>query len=276
MMPSAVEANVRVSGLDHVQVAIPAGGEDRARAFYGGLLGLVEVAKPAALAGRGGCWFEGPGISLHLGVEAPFAPATKAHVAICVADLDAARDELERAGVATRPDGLDVGFRRFYAGDPFGNRIELVSRAEVAPGALIAARDGFEISTDRRRLDVDWLVAALGQRAYWAMGRSREAIERSVDGSICFGIYTGGQQVGIARVVTDGATFAWLCDVFIDEGWRGQGLGAWLTETIVAQPALAGLRRFVLATRDAGELYRRHGDFGPLPNPERWMARIRD
>ena len=268
---------MQVTGLDHVQVAIPEGAEDAARAFYGGLLGLTEVAKPAALASRGGCWFSGPGVSIHLGVERPFAAAAKAHVALAVADLDAARNELHAAGVPLVDDGLDVGFRRFYVQDPFGNRIELVARPRpVDPAAIVAVRDEFQISTDPARLDLDWLVSALSQRAYWALRRSREAIGRSIEGSICFGIYVGDRQVGIARVVTDGSTFGWLCDVFIDEAWRGRGLGAWLIETIVADPRLATLRRFVLATRDAHDLYRRHGGFEPLSNPERWMTRIRD
>lgn len=268
---------MQVSGLDHVQVAIPEHGEAQARAFYGGLLGLTEVAKPAALAGRGGCWFAGRGVSLHLGVERPFVAAGKAHVALAIDDLDAARMELERAGVRVTEDGLDVGFRRFYAADPFGNRLELVSRDQPARAdGLISARGKFRISTDPGRLDLDWMVRALSERAYWALRRSRAAIAHSVDHSLCYGLYLEDQQVGVARVVTDEATFAWLCDVFIDEAWRGQGLGAWLIETIVADPRIATIRRFVLATRDAGELYRRHGGFGPLLNPERWMTRIND
>jgi len=268
---------VQVTGLDHVQVAIPEGGEAAARAFYGGLLGLSEVDKPVALAGRGGCWFSGPGVSIHLGVERPFNPAAKAHLALAIADLDAARDELQAAGVPIVDDGLDVGFRRFYAQDPFGNRIELVSRPRAdAPNAVVAVRDEFQISTDPAWLDLDWLERALSQRAYWALSRSRQAIVHSIEGSICFGVYAGDRQVGIARVITDGATFGWLCDVFIDEAWRGRGLGAWLVETIVADVRLATLRRLALATRDAHDLYRRHGGFEPLSNPERWMTRIRD
>jgi catechol 2,3-dioxygenase-like lactoylglutathione lyase family enzyme len=267
---------VQVRALDHVQVAIPEGGEAAARAFYGGLLGLLEVAKPAALAGRGGCWFVGSGIQLHLGVERPFTPAGKAHPAFAVDDLDAARAELATAGIATTDDGLEVGFRRFYGQDPFGNRLEFVSRSgrgrvEAGPHE----RGEFQISTDPSRLDRAWLVKALSERAYWALGRSAEVIEQSIEGSICFGVYQGTRQVGFARVVTDRATFAWLCDVFIDEAWRSQGLGGWLIESIVADPRLGAVRRLVLATRDADELYRRHGGFGPLPNPERWMARIR-
>jgi GNAT superfamily N-acetyltransferase len=135
-------------------------------------------------------------------------------------------------------------------------------------------RGEFEISTDPGRLDLAWLVPALSERAYWALGRSADTIIRSIDRSICFGVYTAGRQVGFARVVTDEATFAWLCDVFIDEAYRGHGLGAWLVEVIVADPRLSGLRRFLLATRDAHELYRTRGGFGPLPNPDRWMARV--
>ncbi len=117
---------IRVTGLDHVQLAMPAGGEGKARAFYAGLLGLREVAKPPELAGRGGCWFEGPGLALHLGVEAPFSPARKAHPALFVADLDAAARALAAAGVAFAPDAALPGVRRGYTHDPFGNRIELI------------------------------------------------------------------------------------------------------------------------------------------------------
>lgn len=128
-----------VVGLDHVQVAIPAGGEDAARAFYGALLGLTEVAKPVALAGRGGCWFVGPGaepgampaLAIHLGVEAGFHPARKAHVALLVDDLGALRSALEAAGATTADDDASIGVRRFYAFDPFGNRLELVDRRDA-------------------------------------------------------------------------------------------------------------------------------------------------
>lgn len=267
---------MQVRALDHIQVAMPEGGEPAARRFYGGLLGLLEVAKPAALAGRGGCWFVGSGIQLHLGVERPFSPAGKAHPAFAVDDLEAARAELAGAGVPITDDGLEVGFRRFYAQDPFGNRLEFVSRGDGGRvEAPLLERGEFQISTDPSRLDRAWLVEALSERAYWALGRSTAVIERSIERSICYGVYQGTRQVGFARVVTDQATFAWLCDVFIDEAWRGQGLGGWLIESIVADPRLATLRRLVLATRDAQELYQRHGGFGPLPNPERWMARVR-
>lgn len=113
-------------GFDHLQLAIPAGGEEQARAFYGGLLGLRELAKPAALAARGGCWFAAPGVQIHLGVEQPFAPARKAHPAFLVADLAAAQASLEAAGLPTQPDTSVPGVRRFYAHDPFGNRLEFI------------------------------------------------------------------------------------------------------------------------------------------------------
>lgn len=120
----------RITGLDHVQLAMPAGGEAAARAFYGGLLGLEEVAKPAALAPRGGCWFVGTGtaggVAIHLGVEADFRPARKAHVALLVDDLAHLQATLEGAGVTIADDPVEIGVRRFHAFDPFGNRLELV------------------------------------------------------------------------------------------------------------------------------------------------------
>lgn len=113
-------------GLDHVQVAIPAGGEAAARGFYGGLLGLTELEKPAALARRGGCWFALGDRQLHLGVDPDFRPARKAHVALATAALDPLRARLEAAGVVTRDDAPIGGRRRFYADDPHGNRLEFL------------------------------------------------------------------------------------------------------------------------------------------------------
>lgn len=120
-----------IVGLDHVQLAIPAGGEDEARRFYGSLLGLTEVPKPPALSGRGGCWFVGPGTALHLGADSEFRPARKAHVALLVDDLHALRASLGEAGVMTTDDDAAAGVRRFYAFDPFGNGLELVDRRDA-------------------------------------------------------------------------------------------------------------------------------------------------
>ena len=110
--------------LDHVQVAIPAGGEEAGRAFYGGLLGLTETAKPEPLRASGGVWF---GEGLHLGVEDPFAPARKAHPGFTVDDLDAAAERLGRAGHEVVWDDRWPGVRRFHTFDPFGNRVELLA-----------------------------------------------------------------------------------------------------------------------------------------------------
>lgn len=118
-------AGMTISGIDHVQVAIPQGSEDAARAYYGTLLGMTEVPKPPALAARGGCWFTSGTAVLHLGVEEPFAPARKAHPAFLVDDLDTLEQQLTAAGHAcTRSDGELPGVHRFHTFDPFGNRIE--------------------------------------------------------------------------------------------------------------------------------------------------------
>lgn len=135
--------------------------------------------------------------------------------------------------------------------------------------------DDVRIETDPAEFDLEWVVAALSERAYWALGRPRALIEASLRNSLCYGLFHGRDQVGLARVVTDRATFGWVCDVFVDEAWRGRGLGGRLIDAIVADPRLRDVPRLVLATRDAGELYRRHGGFEPLAAPERFMERDR-
>ena len=129
--------------------------------------------------------------------------------------------------------------------------------------------DGYSISTDKQRLDIDYTYHWLSEQSYWAQGRSREVVEQSIANSLCFGLYHGDKQVGFARVVTDLATFGWLCDVFVDESERGHGLGKWLIQTLVNHPDMARLRRLLLATRDAHELYRNYGGFEMLGSPER-------
>jgi catechol 2,3-dioxygenase-like lactoylglutathione lyase family enzyme len=119
---------VGVIGLDHVQLAMPAGREADAVAFYEGLLGLSNVAKPPHLAVRGGCWFESPAAKVHLGVEADFQPARKAHPALLVDDLAELTARLESAGVEVRSEGGLEGYEQRYVDDPFGNRIELLQR----------------------------------------------------------------------------------------------------------------------------------------------------
>jgi len=131
---------MRILGLDHVQLAMPPGEEAAARRFYGGVLGLTEVPKPAPLAPRGGCWFVGGRAVLHLGVEAEFAPARKAHPALLVDDLAAWVEHLVAAGIAVVPDETLPEVRRCYVADPFGNRIELIEApVEVPPGPAVIA-----------------------------------------------------------------------------------------------------------------------------------------
>ncbi len=134
-------------------------------------------------------------------------------------------------------------------------------------------RQGYTLTTDKSRLDVGLIHEALSQRAYWAQGRPLEVVPRSVEHSLCFAIYQGTELTAFARVVTDYATFAWLCDVFVLEAHRGRGLGKWLVEAAVTHPDLQGIKLIVLATRDAHELYRRYGGFETKSTPERWMAR---
>ncbi|MBC7506260.1 MAG: glyoxalase [Sandarakinorhabdus sp.] len=112
--------------IDHVQIAMPVGGEDKARAFFGALLGLPEIPKPADQAQRGGCWFAVDQLQLHLGVEADFRAARKAHVALRTSALTALRDRLTAAGYATHDDTPVAGRARFFTADPFGNRIEFI------------------------------------------------------------------------------------------------------------------------------------------------------
>lgn len=117
-----------IVGLDHVQLAMPEGGEEAARAFYGGVLGLAEREKLPELRARGGCWFHAPGVELHLGVEQPFQAAAKAHPALLVDDLDAVQSELDRQGIVFTAGTPLAGYVRGDICDPFGNRIELMQR----------------------------------------------------------------------------------------------------------------------------------------------------
>jgi catechol 2,3-dioxygenase-like lactoylglutathione lyase family enzyme len=119
-------AGMQIMQIEHVQLAMPVGGEQLARRFYGELLGIPEVMKPANLAKRGGCWFERGNLKLHLGVEADFRPARKAHVALLVEDLAALRGRLSAADVAVNDDEPLQGYHRIYVDDPFGNRLELM------------------------------------------------------------------------------------------------------------------------------------------------------
>jgi N-acetylglutamate synthase-like GNAT family acetyltransferase len=139
------------------------------------------------------------------------------------------------------------------------------------------AKNNYVISTDKSKIDIDYVHQFLSQ-SYWSPGVPIRVVKKAMKGSLCFGIYDSdkqtfpaGRQVGYARLITDKATFAYLADVFIDEDYRGKGLGKWFVETILAHPGLQGLRRILLATKDAHKLYEQCG-FTSINNPERYMV----
>ena len=135
-------------------------------------------------------------------------------------------------------------------------------------------KEGFYISTDKTKLDVDLIWHFLSNNAYWAQGRSKEIVERSIEHSLCFGVYNANnEQVGFARVISDFAIFAWLMDVFILDACRGKGLGKLLMAEILGSKELQGLKRWGLNTKDAHGLYEQHG-FRQLSKPENMMELI--
>lgn len=140
------------------------------------------------------------------------------------------------------------------------------------PTIVTAHRENLTISTDPARLDHE-AIAELLSRSYWAHDRPRNRLETALEHSLTFGVYAGPRQIGLARVVTDYAIFAYLCDVFINEDYRGQGLGKWLLETILAHPDLKDVRRWLLVTTDAHGLYAQFG-FAALPEPAKWMEKF--
>ncbi|MXM63695.1 GNAT family N-acetyltransferase [Streptomyces sp. HUCO-GS316] len=133
--------------------------------------------------------------------------------------------------------------------------------------------EGYETSADSGRIDVERVHRWLSTDAYWAMGRVREKQERAIEGSLNFGVYdtVSGEQVAYARVVTDRATFAWLCDVYVDPAVRGKGIGTALVEAVREHLRPYGLRRILLATHDAHGVYEKAG-FAALAKPDQWMA----
>jgi GNAT superfamily N-acetyltransferase len=131
--------------------------------------------------------------------------------------------------------------------------------------------EGYAFSSDPALVDADLVFDWLSTDAYWALGRPREMVDKALAGSLVFGLYgPEGGQVGFARAITDGATFAWLCDVYIDRSVRGRGLGTWMVEQVQAELERTGVRRILLATLDAHAVYAKLG-FTPLTEPDRWM-----
>ncbi|MVN22195.1 GNAT family N-acetyltransferase [Mucilaginibacter sp. HMF7410] len=131
-------------------------------------------------------------------------------------------------------------------------------------------KKGFLISTDKTLLDINVIHYFLDKQSYWGKGISRQTVETSIQNSLCFGVYQQQKQVGFARLITDFATFAYLCDVFILPDYRKSGLSKWLMQTIRNQPDLQNLRRWALATADAHGLYEQFG-FKKLKSHDRWM-----
>ena len=134
------------------------------------------------------------------------------------------------------------------------------------------SKNGFFISTDKAKLDIESIHQFLSTKAYWCLNIPRATVERAVENSICFGIYDGRKQVGFARVITDAATIAYLGDVYVLEEYRGKGLSKWLMETITSHPDLQGLRRWILLTSDAHSLYKQFG-WKEIADPTKWMDR---
>ena len=133
-------------------------------------------------------------------------------------------------------------------------------------------RDRFTITTDKERMDLNYIHAYLSVHSYWAFQIPFETVKKSIDGAECFGMFDGDRQIGFARVITDKATFGYLADVFIDETMRGMGLGKWLMKVIMDHPEFQGFRSWMLGTRDAHGLYEQFG-FKALEDPTRIMRK---
>jgi GNAT superfamily N-acetyltransferase len=149
-----------------------------------------------------------------------------------------------------------------------------VARDEVKGAAAVRweGPDGYWVSDEHSLIDVDLVHGWMSRESYWARGRPHEVMARSIEHSLVLGLYTaGGEQAGFARLVTDRATFGWLCDVFVAAEHRGNGVGSFLVQTAVSHPDVAGIRQLLAAT-PGRSLYRRHG-FSDLVSPERWMER---
>ena len=131
-------------------------------------------------------------------------------------------------------------------------------------------KKGYQISLDKNKLNFEVIYHYLSEDSYWAKGITAERLKKAIENSVCFGVYHNDEQAGFARVVTDSATFAYICDVFILPQFRGNGLSKWLIQTIVNHQDFNGLRRWSLATADAHELYRQFG-FTTINKPDRWM-----
>jgi len=137
-------------------------------------------------------------------------------------------------------------------------------------------REQYTISTDKLKLDVGMIHHYLYTTAHWAVGRPMSIVRKSIENSLCFGLYDSGTQVGFARLVTDSAIVGWICDMFILPSYQSRRLGRWLVECMMDHPDIKGLRRILLNTRDAHELYIKYAGFRPLLKPESWLERFNE
>jgi len=135
-------------------------------------------------------------------------------------------------------------------------------------------REQYKISTDKNNLDEGMIHHYLYTTAHWAIGRPMNIVRKSIDNSLCFGLYDGDQQIGFARIVTDSAIVGWICDMFILPSYRSSGLGRWLVECMMEHPDVRSLRRILLNTRDAHNLYTKYAGFRPLLSPESWLEKF--
>jgi GNAT superfamily N-acetyltransferase len=158
------------------------------------------------------------------------------------------------------------------------NNVVLAVKQYAKEGTMLTPREfkrgEYLISTDTGKIDAEKVHGFLSQYSYWAPNRKLDVVRRSLENSLNFGVFHRDDLVGFARVVTDYATFAWLCDVIILPEHREHGLGKWLVECIINHPDIKPIRRLLLATRDAHGLYSKYGGFQPLANPERWMEKF--
>ncbi len=132
----------------------------------------------------------------------------------------------------------------------------------------------YSIDTDKSKLDVGLIHHFLYTTAHWAIGRPMNIVRKSIENSLCFGLYDGNEQVGFARIVTDSVTVGWICDMFVIPTHRSRGLGKWMVECMMEHPDIKGLRRILLNTRDAHDLYKKYAGFRQLLAPESWLEKF--
>jgi RimJ/RimL family protein N-acetyltransferase/catechol 2,3-dioxygenase-like lactoylglutathione lyase family enzyme len=223
---------VRIVAIDHVQLALPAGGEDEARRFYSGLLGIPEVAKPAPLARRGGAWFEDGAVRIHLGVDPDFRAARKAHPALRVRGLAALVERLRAAGVEVIPDDELPDHDRVYVRDPFGNRLELLE-ARPAPGEIVlreVAESDLPLFFEHQRDPLAFEMAAVAPRdgpafdAHWA---TVLADERNLVRTILFRGRVAGNVVSFDRLGEREVGY-WIGREYWGQGIATRALAAFL------------------------------------------------